>query len=65
MKIEVDKDACIGSGQCLLTAPEVFDQRDDDAIVELLDAEPPESEYPAVRDAARGCPAGAITVHEN
>jgi ferredoxin len=65
MKVEVDQDSCVGSGQCLLTAPEVFDQRDSDAIVELLDAEPPEGEHRAVRHAASGCPAAAITVHED
>ena len=65
MKVEVDQDACVGSGQCLLTAPEVFDQRDEDAIVELLDPTPPEEQAPAVRHAAAGCPAAAITVHED
>ncbi|MFP5071135.1 ferredoxin [Pseudonocardia nantongensis] len=64
MKVEVDQDACVGSGQCLLTAPDVFDQRDEDAIVELLDPTPPAEQAPAVRNAAAGCPAAAITVHE-
>lgn len=64
MKVEVDQHACVGSGQCLLTAPDVFDQRDSDAVVELLDATPPDELAPAVRNAAAGCPAGAITVHE-
>ncbi|MBP2366683.1 ferredoxin [Pseudonocardia parietis] len=64
MKVEVDQDVCVGSGQCLLTAPDVFDQRDADAIVELLDAEPPAAQHQVVRHAAAGCPAAAITVHE-
>lgn len=64
MKVEVDQDVCVGSGQCLLTAPDVFDQRDEDAIVELLDAEPPAEQHQVVRHAAAGCPAAAITVHE-
>ena len=55
MKVEVDQDACVGSGQCLLTAPDVFDQRDEDAIVELLDAEPPAAQHQVVRHAATGC----------
>ena len=65
MKVEVDQQACVGSGQCLLTAPDVFDQRDEDAIVELLDPEPPADRYPAVRHAAAGCPAAAITVRDS
>ncbi|MEQ3553163.1 ferredoxin [Pseudonocardia nematodicida] len=62
MDVEVDQHACVGSGQCLLTAPEVFDQRDSDAIVELLDAHPPPAQHEKVRRAATGCPATAITV---
>lgn len=40
MKITVDEEKCCGAGQCVLIAPEVFDQRDEDGIVVLLDAEP-------------------------
>lgn len=64
MTIEVDQDACVGSGQCVLTAPDVFDQRDEDAIVELLDAAPAAGQWPAVRNAAAGCPAAAIRVRD-
>ena len=64
MQIEVDQDACVGSGQCLLTAPEVFDQRDEDAVVELLDDSPPPQRWPAVRNAAAGCPVSAISVRD-
>ena len=48
----------------MLAAPEVFDQRDEDGIVVLLNAEPDESQHAAVRDAAAVCPALAIVVHE-
>lgn len=65
MRIEVDQDTCVGSGQCVLTAPDVFDQRDDDAIVELLDPTPPAPQWQATRNAAAGCPAAAITVRDD
>ena len=65
MKVQVDQERCVGSGQCLLTAPAVFDQRDEDAIVELLDPAPPAEQWAATRNAAAGCPATAITVHED
>ncbi|MDX6279873.1 MAG: 4Fe-4S single cluster domain of Ferredoxin, partial [Kribbellaceae bacterium] len=28
MKVVLDQDKCIGSGQCVLSSPDVFDQRD-------------------------------------
>ncbi|GAB2955222.1 ferredoxin [Nonomuraea fastidiosa] len=65
MKVTVDRDKCCGAGQCVLLAPDVFDQGEDDGIVLLLDAEPPESLHAAVREAAAVCPAGAIDVSED
>ncbi|MFE7566934.1 ferredoxin [Streptomyces sp. NPDC057539] len=60
MKITVDEASCCGAGQCVLLAPEVFDQRDDDGIVVLLDAEPAADQHAAVREAAAVCPVAAI-----
>ena len=37
MKVTVDEDKCCGAGTCVLLAPDVFDQRDEDGIVVLLD----------------------------
>jgi ferredoxin len=45
-------------------APEVFDQGEEDGIVVLLDATPPEQQHKAVREAACVCPSGAITLTE-
>ncbi|MEW1859710.1 ferredoxin [Streptomyces sp. NBC_00669] len=64
MRIHVDQDKCCGSGMCVLAAPEVFDQRDADGIVELLDPKPPQTMWADVRDAAAGCPSWAIEVDE-
>jgi ferredoxin len=64
VQIAVDRDKCCGSGQCVLTAPEVFDQSDDDGLVLLLAAEPAAEQEPAVREAAKWCPAAAISVAE-
>jgi ferredoxin len=65
MKVTVDQDKCCGSGQCVLVAPDVFDQREEDGIAELLDAIPIEAQYADVREAASVCPAAAITVQED
>ncbi|GAB2790997.1 ferredoxin [Streptomyces sp. NPDC054796] len=64
MQITLDVDKCCAAGQCVLVAPEVFDQRDEDGIVELLDANPPAEQHAAVHEAATICPAAAIQVHE-
>lgn len=65
MRITVDEVKCIGAGQCVMAAPNVFDQRDDDGIVVLLEASPAASEYAAVREAAVLCPAAAIRLQES
>jgi ferredoxin len=65
MKITVDEAKCCGAGQCVMIAPEVFDQRDDDGIAVLLDAEPPQEEHAAVQEAASVCPATAIALTEH
>ncbi|MFI6802473.1 ferredoxin [Streptosporangium canum] len=62
MKITIDQDACVGSGQCVLSSPEVFDQRDADGIVVLLRDTPEPGLQKDVREAARICPALAITL---
>lgn len=64
MKITVYEDKCCGAGSCVMAAPDVFDQRDEDGIVVLLDADPPAEQHDAVRDAAGVCPALAITIQE-
>ncbi|MEU1303776.1 ferredoxin [Streptomyces shenzhenensis] len=61
MHIEIDRDVCIGAGQCALTAPDVFTQ-DDDGYSMLLPGRADGGGDPLVRDAARACPVGAITV---
>ncbi|GIM93966.1 ferredoxin [Paractinoplanes toevensis] len=60
MKIAVDTSLCIGSGTCALTAPGVFDQDPDEAVVVVLDGSPPESERDAVELAVKSCPAAVI-----
>lgn len=59
--IGIDKDRCIGAGQCALTAPGVFTQ-DDDGFSELLPGREDGAGSPLVREAARACPVGAISV---
>lgn len=62
MRIETDRDRCIAAGMCVLAAPAVFDQEEEQGLVLLLDAEPPEEVHGAARTAEANCPSGAITV---
>ncbi|MFB9907464.1 ferredoxin [Allokutzneria oryzae] len=64
MRVEIDEDKCCGAGSCVLSAPDVFDQRDSDGVVVLLMERPGEELREAVEEAAERCPAAAITVLE-
>jgi ferredoxin len=64
MKIVIDKSRCIGAGQCVLKAPHVFDQQEEDGIVILLKARPEGADQAAARLAARVCPAEVIVIEE-
>lgn len=63
MNITAEVDKCVGAGQCVLSAPAVFDQ-DDDGIVVILDAAPADAERGNVDLAIRLCPARALTLGE-
>ncbi|ABM15012.1 MULTISPECIES: ferredoxin [Mycolicibacterium] len=64
MRVTVDQDKCVSSGQCVLNAGAVFDQRDDDGVVELLIPEPGPEYAEETRKAATACPALAIHIEE-
>ncbi|MGK5546430.1 ferredoxin [Streptomyces sp. URMC 127] len=64
MRISIDRDRCIGSGQCVMTAPGVFTQ-DDDALVALVPGHEDGSGDPRVRDVPMACPVQAIDVTED
>ncbi len=63
LRITIDTDVCIGSGQCALTAPGVFTQ-DDDGFSALLPGKEDGAGDPLVREAARACPVQAISLTE-
>ncbi|SEH00255.1 Ferredoxin [Nonomuraea solani] len=64
MRVELDVPKCVGSGQCVMAAPDVFDQRDEDGIAVLLDDHPAEQLLSGVREAVAICPAAAIRLVE-
>ncbi|MFF0011478.1 ferredoxin [Streptomyces sp. NPDC005374] len=64
MKVVVDEEKCIAAGQCVSAAMDVFDQRDEDGIVVLLEGSPGPELADDVRNAAAVCPALAIRIEE-
>ncbi|MFG1606145.1 ferredoxin [Actinoplanes sp. NPDC049265] len=64
MKVFVDQDKCVAAGSCVMSAADVFDQRDEDGIVLLLNPEPSPAQAEDVRQAAAVCPALAITIED-
>jgi ferredoxin len=64
MKITVDQDKCVSAGQCVLNASDLFDQRDDDGVIVLLNDNPPADQAGNVRRAVAACPAMAIEIEE-
>jgi len=60
MRVEFDEPKCVAAGQCVLAAPDVFDQREDDGVAIVLAEHPPADQYDDVREAAAVCPAAAI-----
>lgn len=59
MRVEVDHDVCEGHAKCQMTAPEVFEVRDDDLSYVLVDEVPAELKEKVDR-AIRLCPRAAI-----
>jgi len=60
MKIEILRDKCISSGNCVQMAEQVFGQSDEDGKVILVNG--PDTDDEDVREAAMLCPVGAILI---
>jgi ferredoxin len=65
VKVTADREVCIGSGNCVLAAPQVFDQDEDVGLVVLLGPEIASEHATAVRDAVAHCPSGALRIVED
>ncbi len=60
MKVIVDMDVCKDHGQCVFSAPEVFQINDSGRLV--YEPAPDDSLREAVEEAADVCPLQAITI---
>ena len=64
MRVEADLDLCQGHGMCAVEAPDVFALGKGDDQVQILQAEPDDTQRAAVQNAVRYCPATALAVHD-
>ncbi|HKT00753.1 MAG TPA: ferredoxin [Rugosimonospora sp.] len=64
MKVSIDGDRCVSSGQCALTAPEIFSQRESDGVGIVLNNQPAPEHHALVRHSELNCPAAAIHVQD-
>ncbi len=64
MRVTICEKKCCGSGQCVLYAPDVFDQREDDGVVILLQENPKSELAERVHKAAEVCPTHAIEIED-
>jgi ferredoxin len=62
MRVVVDTEKCVAAGQCVIEASDIFDQREDDGVVVLLEQSPAEDRADAALRAAELCPSAAITI---
>ena len=63
--IKIQKDRCIGSGQCAIHAPDFFSQSAEDGIVELIQTEAEMKDFDELTNAEELCPAGVIEIEIN
>jgi len=61
LDIKIDRETCMGSGNCAFWAPGVFDL-DDDGIAVVVDATAAGDDKVVL--AAQGCPTQAITIFD-
>jgi ferredoxin len=61
MKVVGDREVCVGTGMCFVTAPNVFDQ-DNGGLVVVLAEDVPAAEADAARRAVSLCPSGALRI---
>ena len=64
MNVVTCSERCIGSGQCVVASPGVFDQDEEEGTVVLVQENPPVDQEENVRRAVLLCPSAAIEIDE-
>lgn len=60
MRVVVERDLCVGAGNCVWKLPQVFAQREEDGLVRLLSTTPDPSLRDRISQAVVDCPSQAI-----
>ena len=63
MKVQVDRERCVGHGRCYVLCPQVFDE-DEEGYAVVTAAEVPAALEEKVLLAADNCPEHAIAISE-
>ncbi|MFI7616589.1 ferredoxin [Nonomuraea terrae] len=64
MRVILDPQSCQAYGNCLLTAPDVFDLDEETGVAIILQERPPAELHAAVEEAVRSCPVQALTLED-
>lgn len=64
MRVDIDRDLCLESGQCAYMQPLVF-ELDDGGTPHVKSVEFGDAERQAAEDAAELCPSQAIVIHDD
>ena len=64
MQVIVDMAKCVGAGACVLTAPDVFDQNEDDGKVIVMIQSPDEARRNEVVESCNVCPTMALSIQD-
>lgn len=59
MRIEINRDLCIGAASCVVIAPGTFEMDDENKVI-LIDAQGNDAQ--TILEAAQSCPTAAITL---
>jgi ferredoxin len=64
MRVIRNANTCALHGECVMAAPDVFEIRDDDEVVTVLNPEPDEKLRKSIENAALTCPTSSIRIED-
>jgi ferredoxin len=65
VRILGDRDICVGAGMCALTAPDLFEQDEEDGLVVVRNVHVEGQALELARKALDLCPSGALSLLED